>query len=946
VAERTALRTLLERGSRGERGVAVVLGEPGIGKTTLLRDLAQAAGWRGWQSYWGEAHEHFPAAPFAPLTTALEKALPPVRAHQLVAALPPVWLTLLARLFPTLAQAARRAPEHETYLPRVTFDAGQVPQALAQLLAALQAIAPLLLLLDDVQWGDQGLWSMLNQLLPLIKQQRVVLVLSARRDDLRNREPVWQQVTEWDRTGLAQIIALDGLPPAELGELTAWYPATAQAQVTQALHTASGGNPLLALEILAAKSTDQVLTNRPAIASLIKQRLYQLDYPARQAAELAAILGTQVDYHHWEALWQLENPYAGVLAPQAATLEQAGLLRVEGEYYLFAHGLLHSAALSEMSEADRQRRHATVLTLLTASAGAEEALTTAELLRLLHHAQEAKALSPTIHYALLAGQRAVQAFSFSAAETHFTLALTQLATLAADEHPDATVSPSVVQRYTALIGRCEARHLLADRNGEAADLATLRSLPLNDEQQVAIAQRLAHYQLVTGDLVHAQSTITAALAQASALALPTVADLAVLAGRIARDRNELAQAYRYLATAQAHYEQANNPWGVALTTDLLGGIAWDGGDYEQAATRHAQAADVFATLGDLVREAQSLNNLGSTLWELGRYVEARTVHERSILVCRELGNKLSEGDNIDNLGGVAWVIGDYALALRHYGAALHLREAIDDQWGISISLSNLGSTHQRLGQYEQALDYYERSLTLSQQVGRKRSAAYIIYHQGQTRLALGQPTKAWALLQEALVLRSEVGDRLRVIETHCALLQAALALGDAAEALRQRTTILTLLQPTDRAALRQEAYFAAFLVADHQKEPDAARFLALALTAQNELADALPPAERNRFWQAVPLNQAINTAVARYRQTQLVTLAGPSAPITLTWTVTHPADSLIADSAARRRAVLARLLAEAAAHQATPTHNQLAQALGVSRRTILRDLPLLGAVGD
>jgi hypothetical protein len=62
----------------------------------------------------------------------------------------------------------------------------------------------------------------------------------------------------------------------------------------------------------------------------------------------------------------------------------------------------------------------------------------------------------------------------------------------------------------------------------------------------------------------------------------------------------------------------DDAWGVAITTDLLGGLAWDQGDYEQATILHAQAADAFQSLGDLVHEAQSLNNLGSTYWELGR----------------------------------------------------------------------------------------------------------------------------------------------------------------------------------------------------------------------------------------------------------------------------------------------------------------------------------------
>lgn len=938
VEERTALRAALDRAGQGERSVAVILGEAGIGKSTLLRDLVYAASWRGWQICWGEADEGVAAAPYAPLTTALAKALPAARARQVAVELPAMWRTLLARLIPELEYVGHAVEQRRT-LPAAALHSGQLPQALAQLLDALQTIAPLLILLDDVQWGDAALWDVLDALLPLIQGQRVFLVLSARRDDLHADAAAWAQVTAWDRTGVAQIIALEGLPPADLTELVALYSALKSGEKPAGLHWASGGNPLLALELLAADAPVQPLTTRPAVTPLIQQRLHNLAYPTQQAAEMAAVLGMQVDYQRWEALWRIENPYAGELAPHATELERARVLRIDGNDYTFVHGILHTVALEAMPPAVRRRRHAAALSLLAPVAGAEGDLAAADLLRLLHHAQESGDAVATIRLALVAGQQALQAFSFSGADAHFTLALAHLAAI--DATDPATYAQLQAQAITARLGRVEVRHLLADRNGEAADLAALRALSLDDEQIIAVEMHRARYQLITGDLGGAQATITAVLQQAETLASPALADATVLAGKIARERNELAQAYAHIEAAQVLYHRANNPWGAAVAADLLGGVAWDQGDYTQAATLHSQAADVFAGLGDLMREAQALNNLGSTLWELGRYLEARAIHERSVLVCRELGNKLSEGDNIDNLGGVAWVLGDYVLALRHYQAALQLREAIDDQWGVSISLSNLGSVHQMTGNYAEALDCYARSLALSQQVGRKRSEAYIVHCQGQTRLAMGDLKAAWTLLQQALALRSEIGDRLRLLETHALLLQTALARGDLDSARQQRTTILALLQPTDRAGLRHEAYFALFCLAEQQQAPDAPRLLALALHAQHEIADALPSPERARFLQNIPLNQATADAVTRWSQLQLVTLAGRTGPVTFSWTIAHPEDALVEAGAPRRRRVLTRLLREAAAHDAAPTHDQLAAALGVSRRTILRDLPAL-----
>jgi tetratricopeptide (TPR) repeat protein len=213
-----------------------------------------------------------------------------------------------------------------------------------------------------------------------------------------------------------------------------------------------------------------------------------------------------------------------------------------------------------------------------------------------------------------------------------------------------------------------------------------------------------------------------------------------------------------------------------------------------------------------------------------------------------LGNKLSEGDNIDNLGGIAWVLGDYTLAIRQYRAALELRESIDDLWGVAISLSNLASTYRLQGAYEQALDYYQQSLKLYQQVGRKRGEAYVLCSQGQTLLKLGQLDEAWARLQDALTLRSELGDHNRLTETYAAIIHAAIARDDLPQAIFYCNIMLARLNAKDKASLRQEAYFAAFSLADYQGERDkAAHALALAFEAQAEMTAPLPQQTRHVF---------------------------------------------------------------------------------------------------
>lgn len=941
VEERSRLLSALDQARAGQGGVVVLLGEAGIGKSALLRDLAHAADWRGWQIHWGISHDDLSPAPYAPLTIALNEALPEPRAAQLATTLSPVYLDILARLFSQLQRSST--------LPATAFEPRRLPQALAQLLHALQEIAPLLLLLDNVQWGDPALWELLNDLIPLLRNERILLVLSAQPEPLQANTAIWGQLETWDREGLAHILALDGLTPEALGELAALHqatieksavPAPVDAARAQELHTASGGNPLLALEILAAGTPHALLESRPAIATLVTQRLRRLSNDARQAAGLAAILGSQVLYSQWEALWRSEHPYGGELAGAAAELERAEVLQINRNGYAFVHDTLHAAALADMDERTRRQRHTFALAILED----QESLATSDPLRLLYHAQGSENGPAIVRYALVAGEQALAAFAFGRAEAHFTLALTHLDADGGDggDTPDTTA-----QRYAALLGRIRARHVMANREGELADLEAVEKLPLSRSQRVAVLIRRAEYHISVSEMEAAQAVAGEALEMDDVLDAGQRASLHLLIARSARERSLLQLAQEELTTARRIYQESGDDWGVALTTDILGGLAWDQGDYERSAALHSEAADAFERLGDQIHEAQSLNNLGSAYWELGRYSDARATHERSILVCRELGNKLSEGDNIDNLGGVAWALGDYTLAIRQYRAALELREQINDLWGVAISLSNLASAYRMQGNYEQALDYSYRALPLYEQVGRKRGKAYVIEGEAQALIGLGRVEEGWARLQDALALRLEIGDRTHLIELYAIMVRAAVDRQNLEDATFYHEKLMSLLQESDRPSLRQHAYFADYRYADFIGDRARAGYaIAMALQARDEMAAVLPASDRIRFLSNVPFNRELAQAEERYRYNEQVELGQGKRAKLVTWTLHDAQDYLIKDETERRRHVLTRLMAQATAQGVMPTHDQLATSLGVSRRTILRDLAALQGADD
>jgi hypothetical protein len=118
--------------------------------------------------------------------------------------------------------------------------------------------------------------------------------------------------------------------------------------------------------------------------------------------------------------------------------------------------------------------------------------------------------------------------------------------------------------------------------------------------------------------------------------------------------------------------------------------------------------------------------------------------------------------------------------------------------------------------------------------------------------------------------------------------------------------------------------------------------LAQAAQAVNTLIGSLPPQQQTTSRERVPMHREILQAWEKLQPRQ-VSVRLPPHPgalptIPVTWTLWLSEDDEIQGKVERRRHQLGRLLAEAASQGASPASSQLAEALGVSVRTIAQDL--------
>src|SRR5829696_1534730 len=262
-------RTLSGLGRGGSAAIEVA-GEPGIGKTRLLAELATRADALGYLVLSGSASELEADLPFWVFIDALDEYIAALEPRRLDALENDV-LGELATVFPAVT-------------PGASVPAAVVPQtryrtyrAVRELLERLTATKPLVLVLDDVHWADPASVELLGTLLRRPPDAAVLIALAVRPREAPDR--LASALERAHRLGTVHPLPLCPLTREQAHEFLG---DTLDAAVTGDLYSESGGNPFY-LEQL-ARSLGGVTASDFTKAH---SSLLGLDVPAAVAAALA-----------------------------------------------------------------------------------------------------------------------------------------------------------------------------------------------------------------------------------------------------------------------------------------------------------------------------------------------------------------------------------------------------------------------------------------------------------------------------------------------------------------------------------------------------------------------------------------------------------------------------------------------------------------------------------
>jgi DNA-binding CsgD family transcriptional regulator len=356
----------LERAERGEGGASVLVGEPGIGKTTTIERFAEAAGASGRaRVLWGRCYEGDGAPAFWPWMQIIRACAADLPTESLSLALGS-GASDVAALLPELSS---EQPSSTRALPGdADADARfRLFDALTGFLKRSAVDRPLLLILDDLHGADESSLLLLRFLVRELRDARLMVVGSCRDAALGQLRPLTAALAELDREPWAMRLELGGLTEPDVGRLAALVSgAQLPVGVVRDIHRRTEGNPFFVTQIVRLNAAGPVGTgsnvsaNPRSVQDAVLRRLDTVSEAGRTLLTLASVIGREFDLR---TLNTVSDASPGRTLTDLGEVVSARLLTEVTDApgrYRFVHALVPETLYATIGEDVRRRLHGQV----------------------------------------------------------------------------------------------------------------------------------------------------------------------------------------------------------------------------------------------------------------------------------------------------------------------------------------------------------------------------------------------------------------------------------------------------------------------------------------------------------------------------------------------------------------------------------------------------------
>lgn len=771
--------------------LVTVVGEAGIGKSRLLYEFDEWLAGLPDAYFWfrgraGPATQDTPLALLRDVITTrldLDPGDPPARVreafvHAFTAAVGPREATSYAlHTAAWLGFDLARPEDQVSTHPQTLRDIGT--EAAAVMLAALSRRSPVVILLEDLHWSDEGTLRWLDAAAPYLTDC-AVLVIATARPALLERRPRWGE-------GLHHHVRLDLAPLSrresrELVRQLLHKVDSPPAPLVDLVVDGAEGNPFY-LEELTTWLIDNGVVVRGeqewtvvdevassiAVPSTLKGVL-QSRLDARSPAERSLLQRASVV---GRVFWDQVLAHIGDVRPPAPA-EVAELLdglrhrelllerevsRIGGSReFVFKHSLLRDVAYDSVLRSHRERYHRQVGEWLLEVAdliGQGEAYAGVVATH-FEHARDPRAAS----WYLRAGDHAASVYALEEAQQLLAAARRLVPP---DDH---------LLHFDVLA----SVQLLEDRRGErrlqAEDLEEMLALephldPVRRIQLLLVQTRLA---FVLSDYDEARRRSGEAVQQAAAIGRDDLRAEAMLwQGKTLTwaEDPDAARSLLQRCLTLARAGERKDLEGEAQR--YLAMVAGNVGDFPSAYEHGTAARRVFAQLGDSEMEGSAIVQQATTLFYMGRYAESQQALEETLPIFRRAGHAYREAINLGNLASVGVILGHFDRSDRYARQAVERSRSLDDLEATSVNLVVLSNVDLFLGRWDDARRHAEEARDIAREVGNHPLEVDAEVRLAQVALVHGDVAAAIDVSRQATAAAREVSSDLDAALAHLTL---------------------------------------------------------------------------------------------------------------------------------------------------------------------------------
>ena len=760
------LAALVEAGAAalGGRGRALALvGEAGAGKTRLAEELLQALvmasvapgqpGVPAFEMLIGECQSYEQRTPYAALRGPLRGLLslgalgaaPDLEGH--LAARVRQLAPELERFTPLLGDALglrlAESPLTASLTPEQRHD--RLQELVVALFQGSARRDPLLVLVEDLHWADLPAQELLGRLAAVAEGLALLLVFTYR------PEPPIE--APWDDLPLTERLVLGELSGRDSAALLAALLGGSPPPAILPLLDRTQGNPFFIEELVRALVAAGVLRRDgdgqwaldrrldevelpKSIEGLLIARLDRLDEPRQELVQVASVIGRRFQRPVVEGVYagpaSLDESLARLISFELIQAEQLDRALA----YLFRHALLRDVAYEGILFARRRVLHGRVARRVEELSREQPDDTLAIL---AWHYLQAEDWERALDYHLRAGDQAALRFANRDALALYGAALEIASRLADGDDP-------------------------ARRAGQVA----------------ALHERSADLRLLLGEYDAAEDHLREALRLARP---PTEGWLRLhrLLATVEERRSRYDDAFRWLQVGLAR--ATADLRGETARCYLLGaGIYFRQGEYARALEWARMGLGLAEQVGSQADQAHALKLIGNISRQQGQLAPAIESLERARGLFEELNLPTGLCDALNDLGVLYLQMGRWAETIASYERSLQISEAVGDVQAVARTTNNLAVVLVGRNQLERAGELYRQSSESFARIGSALGVAVTTYNRGEVLLLQGRPAEAQPLFAGAIATFEQIRARNFLPEVLRLAAEAALALGDLADA--------------------------------------------------------------------------------------------------------------------------------------------------------------------